>query len=127
MSHYPNAHCYIDPFELCRAVSGLSMEEVGAIVLDFTRKGVQGDEEGLKQYRFIKKYRRGRLPGTRKYIPESIRSEVLAVGRCAYCGSSKRLTVDHKKPVALGGTDDRKNLQCLCKTCNSRKGARWED
>ncbi|WP_429216421.1 HNH endonuclease [Kitasatospora sp. MAP12-9] len=32
-----------------------------------------------------------------------------------------QLTVDHIVPKARGGTDDRSNLQVLCRACNSRK------
>ena len=46
--------------------------------------------------------------------------------RCVTCGSHVDLTVDHIKPVALGGTDDSDNLQTMCRSCNSKKGARYE-
>lgn len=43
---------------------------------------------------------------------------------CRECGSHCDLTVDHITPVVLGGTDDMDNLRTLCRSCNSRKGAR---
>ncbi|MGR4927351.1 HNH endonuclease [Bradyrhizobium sp. CAR08] len=47
-------------------------------------------------------------------------------GRCAYCparlGSSD--PVDHIHALVRGGSNDRRNLQILCKPCNSRKGAK---
>lgn len=67
--------------------------------------------------------------------------EVLERGgwRCAYCGWApgdpvpqaksgrplyRGLELDHIHPRALGGTDDPKNLQVLCSSCNASKGAR---
>ncbi|MDP2819540.1 MAG: HNH endonuclease [Polaromonas sp.] len=47
--------------------------------------------------------------------------------RCVYCGVTARdseLEVDHKLPVAAGGTDDISNLVTACAKCNSGKGAR---
>lgn len=44
--------------------------------------------------------------------------------KCCSCGSSKRLSIDHIKPVLEGGGDDPENLQTLCRSCNSRKGAK---
>jgi 5-methylcytosine-specific restriction endonuclease McrA len=50
------------------------------------------------------------------------RAEVLAVGRCAYCGATEQLTVDHIIPLGSHGTNARSNLQCLCNNCNQAKG-----
>ena len=46
-------------------------------------------------------------------------------GRCVYCRVSLRggFHVDHRTPLALGGSNDRKNLQLLCAPCNLAKQA----
>ena len=49
-----------------------------------------------------------------------IRQE-LQMKRCRYCKSTENLTIDHKVPLVHGGTNDLKNLQCLCKKCNGLK------
>jgi len=44
---------------------------------------------------------------------------------CAYCGhrgTSATLEVDHKTPVARGGSDDPANLTTACWECNRAKG-----
>lgn len=41
--------------------------------------------------------------------------------KCRYCGATDNLTLDHKHPKILGGTDAKKNLQTLCLTCNMLK------
>jgi 5-methylcytosine-specific restriction endonuclease McrA len=41
--------------------------------------------------------------------------------RCAACGKSVKLTVDHIVPLSRGGTNYIENIQPLCKSCNSRK------
>lgn len=45
--------------------------------------------------------------------------------RCQLCGASSqdgaRLEIDHKVPVAHGGTDEDANLWTLCSTCNKGK------
>jgi 5-methylcytosine-specific restriction endonuclease McrA len=48
-------------------------------------------------------------------------------GVCQQCGSDERLSVDHIVPRTLGGNDSMNNLQCLCSSCNSRKGGRFFD
>ena len=44
--------------------------------------------------------------------------------RCCSCGSLDDLVCDHFYPVSRGGKTIIENLQTLCWTCNSRKGAR---
>ena len=47
-------------------------------------------------------------------------------GRCMYCGRKvgrDLFDLDHKNPVARGGTNRKSNFQLLCRSCNSRKGA----
>jgi hypothetical protein len=45
---------------------------------------------------------------------------------CVQCGNDliSELTIDHRHPIAAGGTDDVNNLRTSCRSCNSRKGAR---
>lgn len=43
---------------------------------------------------------------------------------CKRCKRKKKLSIDHIFPLALGGSNDIRNLQLLCQRCNSRKGAR---
>lgn len=43
--------------------------------------------------------------------------------RCKMCGTSETLTVDHIIPRIEGGGDTLGNLQTLCQSCNSKKGA----
>jgi hypothetical protein len=62
----------------------------------------------------------------RKRMPAWLRAEVYRRDgcQCLICGTSKRLTVDHVYPVSRGGGDEIENLQTLCHSCNSKKGAR---
>lgn len=43
---------------------------------------------------------------------------------CQECGARKNLTVDHVVPESKGGETTADNLRTLCRSCNSRKGAR---
>lgn len=60
---------------------------------------------------------------TRKPISAKLRREVFEADayRCVECDSYEHLQVDHIHPVSRGGTNDRENLQTLCRTCNIRK------
>lgn len=43
---------------------------------------------------------------------------------CSYCGSTENLSIDHILAESKGGKTIADNLQTLCRSCNSRKGAK---
>lgn len=61
----------------------------------------------------------------RKHIPDSLRRKIYRRDgyQCVRCGSTDHLSLDHIWPWSLGGKDLEQNLQTLCRSCNSRKGA----
>lgn len=44
--------------------------------------------------------------------------------KCVNCGATEDLTLDHIISVKGGGEDKLENFQTLCKSCNSKKGAK---
>lgn len=62
----------------------------------------------------------------RQPIPGHIRKAVFErdAYRCVVCGSWEDLTLDHIHPHSLGGPDTIENLQTMCRSHNSSKGAR---
>lgn len=46
---------------------------------------------------------------------------------CIQCGRRHQLTADHIRPLIAGGETTLKNLQTLCRSCNSRKGGRFSE
>lgn len=64
------------------------------------------------------KLRRGLKPRNKKLVLE--RDQY----RCVNCDAHKNLCVDHKTPIAKGGDNSMSNLQTLCRSCNSSKGAK---
>lgn len=42
-------------------------------------------------------------------------------GRCAYCGAAAPLEVDHRIPLARGGSNAIDNILPACRSCNARK------
>ncbi len=58
-------------------------------------------------------------------VPPVNRREVLRRDhhRCQYCGTSKRLTLDHVIPRSRGGQHTWDNVVAACERCNSRKGS----
>lgn len=66
------------------------------------------------------------LVPVRQAIPAQTRAQIMERDgyRCRRCLSTSKLTIDHIKPISRGGTNIPENLQILCGSCNSTKGAR---
>lgn len=45
---------------------------------------------------------------------------------CIYCGSGEKITIEHRKPVSLGGDNSFHNLAPACLSCNSGKKNKTE-
>lgn len=56
-------------------------------------------------------------------IPRDLRIEVYMRDhfRCVWCGSDRRLELDHIKPWSAGGADTFDNLRTLCHDCNDHR------
>lgn len=82
-----------------------------------------------EKYRTVERRRRAQKHGSNGTHTAADLSEILAAqgNRCAYCRANlKRVKkhVDHIKPLALGGSNGRENLQYLCAPCNQSKSAK---
>ena len=60
--------------------------------------------------------------------------EKISAGECYYCHgkfSPEELTMDHKIPLARGGTSEKINIVPACKDCNNKKKymlpTEWEE
>ena len=65
-------------------------------------------------------------------LPGVSRSEWLAIldrynNKCAYCGKSGRMTIDHVIPVVRGGQHTVKNIVPACAACNSEKHCKMQE
>lgn len=79
------------------------------------------DEEGLRTLA-------ERIPAQYKkaVISRYLAREVMErdAYRCVQCGTHFNLTCDHIVPESKGGETTFDNLQTMCRSCNSKKGAR---
>lgn len=68
---------------------------------------------------------RDRAPQKKK-IRSTLRTAVFErdAYRCRSCNGHKDLSCDHIHPESQGGETTLENLQTLCRSCNSRKGAK---
>lgn len=62
-------------------------------------------------------------------VPPVNRREVLRRDHysCQYCGSTRRLTIDHVIPLSKGGKHRWDNVITACERCNQQKGDRTPD
>lgn len=103
----------LEPSQCCLGICIIQLFQVGKLyngILQFTELGKK--LAGFK---------------IRRYISPSLRTDVLSAGKCRKCGSRDKLSVDYIFPFSLGGLTVRENLQCLCRSCNSKKGNRQKE
>jgi len=80
---------------------------------------------GKKDYGFVmnkfKQLKQGEISWNeiREYIKEKEYGN-----ECIYCGATANLTLEHLLPQKYNGPNVEKNLVWVCKSCNSKKGAR---
>ena len=63
---------------------------------------------------------------SRIVVTEELRNRIFKRDdyQCKKCGTTENLSIDHIMPFSKGGITEESNLQTLCRSCNSRKGAR---
>lgn len=71
----------------------------------------------------VEQLRAERAQRRNRNIPYAIKKAILA-RPCAICGRPDDIEVDHVISVRQGGSNSADNLQPLCRTCNSVKGAK---
>ena len=85
-------------------------------------------EEELEELRARKKIKRTKSGKIKRktYSPDVKKLlYIKADGKCELCGKKILLddmTIDHVKPLSMGGEDDVSNLACTCLPCNVFKG-----
>lgn len=118
--YYPNSSFMLNAQDFIIWSNWHSLKDVGKILDLICKDMLLGNFQEVAQHLFIDKIYKGYLK--RKYIPLDIKRKVLSLGKCNFCGATKKLTIDHIIPVIEGGSDKISNLQCLCSKCNRKKG-----
>lgn len=85
-----------------------------------TKKEIKKEEERRESYKYKRK--EACLYTNDSKIRKSIFERDGRI--CQKCGSTKNLTLDHVSPIRNGVENKLNNLQVLCKSCNSKKGAK---
>ena len=85
----------------------------------------------LQRNQLSRKYKAKKRANGGSYTVEEWKDLCKKTGnKCLCCGkkgSYHTLHADHINPVALGGDSNITNIQPLCQSCNSRKGANFTD
>ncbi len=117
---FPNASIQIDAFEFLMWSEAMSCEEIGLFTRNLFKELLDGNFEYLESFPFVIRTFKGWK--RRKYIKIEIKRKILSAGACKLCGQALFLTIDHIIPASMGGSDEEDNLQCLCWSCNRKKG-----
>ena len=107
-------------------ISGAIAEQYGTSVTDRLLRAGFWERDGRDYVMVPSRYWRFTVLRRKQAILASLRERVYRRDgyRCLFCGSGDDLTLDHVYPKSLGGDHVEDNLQTLCRSCNSSKGAR---
>jgi len=97
--------------------------ERGREVNRLAKEKYRQTENGREVRRICKAKRRGAIGS---FTPNEWSMKLAEYGgKCAYCGATENLEIDHIRPISMGGTNTIDNVQPLCRSCNASKGARY--
>lgn len=113
--------------EMCDLAHGLEVPTLAAALDELAAVGAVDITPGIVTLRWVDIIvPRGMVSQRqRAYIGRDVRRTVYERDghRCVTCGATDGLTLDHIHPWIYGGPDTVENLQTMCLSCNSRKGA----
>lgn len=100
------------------------------LTINALHREIQKTKETLELRQFViqQTYENRRKDANYEISKPMIREMVFSKDgrKCVQCGNKQKLTIDHILPVKLGGDNSLTNLQTLCKSCNSKKGANYD-
>lgn len=96
-------------------------EEYRLVVHNWSARAPRWVHDNLKKKGLV--FVDGAEPRGRIQVASGVRHLVISGKACVFCGSTERISLDHKIPISKGGGNGIENLQPLCLTCNIRKGA----
>lgn len=127
MIGYKEEICRIRKYPQCEkenVISELEREEIKRNIYKKERKKMIEREtldELIEEGKIFNVYTK--KEGNRSTIPMDIATAVWNRdgGKCCFCGSNENLEFDHIIPISKGGATTFRNLQLLCKNCNTKK------
>lgn len=127
MIGYKEEICRIRKYPQCEkenVISELEREEIKKNIYKKERKKMIEREtldELIEEGKIFNVYTK--KEGNRSTIPMDIATAVWNRdgGKCCFCGSNENLEFDHIIPISKGGATTFRNLQLLCKNCNTKK------
>lgn len=90
-----------------------------------SRKYYEGNKERYAESTRKRRARKAKAAGT--HTADQVKARFDYYGsKCIYCGSDENLQIEHRIPLARGGSDWSANLAPACKSCNCSKGTKTE-
>jgi 5-methylcytosine-specific restriction endonuclease McrA len=109
----------------CRAASRKCFNNHKEQRLEYARRRRESNPDLMRYYYHLRRTRRRNAPGIDYITPEKLFQRWEYYGNRCYICDAPATATDHVKPLARGGAEYPCNLRPICKSCNSRKGAKW--